>query len=60
MSEDELEKIADRLAEKLQDAVITNVYRDAGKSLLGMFKNVMWAAVIAIAAWGSARYGGNG
>lgn len=58
MSDDELERIADKLAEKLQTSVVDGIYRDAGKSLVGAFKNVLWAVVIAVAAWGAATYGG--
>lgn len=57
MTDEELNRIADRLAEKIQNAVVRSVYEDAGKSLIGAFKNVLWACVIAVAAWGAARYG---
>ena len=60
MTEDEIEKLATHLAEKLQTAVTDNIYRDAGKNLIGGLKKLLWAIVIAIAAWGLTRYGAEG
>lgn len=54
------EKLAEKLADKIQKSVTDGIYRDAGKNLIGMFKHVFWAAVIAIASWGFARYGNGG
>lgn len=58
MTDDELNKIADRLAEKIQSSVTDGIYRDAGRTLLSSFKSIFWGLVVALAAWGSARYGG--
>lgn len=57
MTDDELNRIAEKLAEKLQSEIVSSIYRDAGRSLLGSFKHVLWAAVIAVAAWGAAKGG---
>lgn len=60
MTQDEIERLATALAPKLQNAVIESVYRDAGKNLIGFIKQAAWAVVIAVAAWGAAKYGTNG
>lgn len=57
MSDEELDRLADKVAAKLQTNLIDGIYRDAGRSLVGTFKHVLWALVIAMAAWGAAKYG---
>lgn len=57
MTDDDLDKLAEKLAAKLQTAVTENIYRDAGKNLIGGIKKGLWALVIALAAWGFARVG---
>lgn len=60
MTDEDIDKIAVRLAEKLQTAVTDNIYKDAGRNLIGFIKKGLWAFVIAVAAWGAARYGTEG
>lgn len=55
MTDDEIDRLADRLATKLQTSVTDNIYRDAGRNLFTMARNAFWGLVIAIAAWGVAK-----
>lgn len=57
MTDDDLDKLAEKLAAKLQTAVTENIYKDAGRNLIGGIKKGLWALVIALAAWGFARVG---
>lgn len=57
MTDEEIERLATKLAPKLQDAVTQNIYRDAGKNLFAMARNALWGIVVALAAWGAAKYG---
>lgn len=57
MEEDEINRLADRLAEKLQVRVTDAIYRDAGRNLFAMARKTFWALVVAIAAWNVAKYG---
>ncbi len=60
MTDQEMELLAEKLARKLQKEVIEGVYRDAGKNLFTMARNALWGLIVALAAWGAARYGGQG
>lgn len=55
MSEDDIEKLAESLAAKLQIAVTNNIYKDAGKNFIALIKSTAWAALVAFAAWGIAK-----
>lgn len=57
MTDDDLDKLAEKLAAKLQTAVVSKVYEDAGRNLIGGIKKGLWALVIALAAWGFTRVG---
>ena len=57
MTDAEIEKLANALVPKIQDAVQKKVYEDAGRSIIGMIKQAVWAFCLMIAAWGYAKYG---
>lgn len=57
MTESEIEALAEKLASKLQTRVTDNIYRDAGRNLFSMARNAIWGVIVAIAAWGAAKYG---
>jgi hypothetical protein len=53
-----MERLAEKLATKMQDKLVASIYADAGRNLFDVFKKALWASVIALAAWGASRYGG--
>lgn len=52
-----MDRLAEKLAMKMQKAVTESIYRDAGKNIFAMAKNAFWGLVVAFAAWGAAKYG---
>lgn len=57
MTEPEIDALADKLAEKLQTRVTENIYRDAGRNMFTVARNVFWGIIVALAAWGAAKSG---
>lgn len=59
MTDDELDRLAAKIAEKMQINVLDSIYKDAGKTAFGMFKNVFWGVVLFLAAWGASMHWGD-
>lgn len=57
MTDDELDRLAERLADKMQNKVLLSIYEDAGRNLFGLFKKALWGLIVAFAAWGASKYG---
>lgn len=57
MTDSEIDRLAEKLAERLQTRVTESIYRDAGRNLFAMCKNALWGLVVAFAAWGAVKYG---
>lgn len=57
MTDSELDALAEKLADKIQNKVRDGIYMDAGKNLFDMAKKALWAIIIAFAAWGAAKVG---
>ena len=55
-----MDRLAEKLAAKMQSSILDQIYRDAGSNLFGLIRKSFWAFVVAFAAWGAARYGGQG
>lgn len=64
MTDDEMEKLAsmlaDKIAEKIQTNVLDSIYKDAGKSIVGLLKSLFWGAIVFVAAWGASSQFGRG
>ena len=57
MTDDEIERLASKLANKLTTNVTDSIYRDAGRNMFTMARNVFWGLVVMLAAWGAAKSG---
>lgn len=52
------EKLAEKISAKMQTNVLDSIYKDAGKSVLGLLKSLFWGAIVFLAAWGAAAQWG--
>lgn len=52
--------LADKMADKIQTSVLDSIYKDAGKSIVGLLKSLFWGGVVFLAAWGAASQWGGG
>lgn len=60
MTDEEIEKLAKAVSERMQKDVMNNIYHDAGKNLFGLLKSLFYGALVLLAAWGASTNIGGG